>query len=110
VVDNTGLPWKTAPLSIYRNNITIILEPGVSIEALPGEFDIYESLIRIRDQENITMIGYGAELKMQKQEYVNLADSEFRHGVSLQSSINIYIAGLLIRDTGYGRRWFVYRK
>ncbi|MEO1517977.1 MAG: T9SS type A sorting domain-containing protein [Bacteroidota bacterium] len=100
VVDDTGLPWKVSPLYINRNDVTIILEQGVVIEALPGVFDIFESLIRIQDRENISIIGYGAALKMQKQEYVSLADSEFRHGISMQSSIGIHIEGLLIEGTG----------
>ncbi len=100
VVDNVGMDWNTGPLRIERNNITIIFEDGVVLRALFGEFDIFESLIRINDKSNISIIGYNARFIMNKQEYIDLADSEFRHGISLNSASNIHIEGLTILDTG----------
>lgn len=100
VVDNVGLDWNTGPLRLERNDITIIFEEGVVLRALPGEFDIFESLINVNDKSNINIIGYKATFIMNKQEYVDLADSEFRHGISLNSATNIVIEGLTILDTG----------
>jgi len=37
---------------------------------------------------------------MNKQEYIDLADSEFRHGINLGSATDILIEGLTILDTG----------
>jgi len=101
VVDNVGgMDWNTGPLRIERNNVTIIFEEGIVLRALFGEFDIFESLIQVNDKNNITIIGYGASFIMNKQEYVDLADSEFRHGISLNSASNIIVEGLTILDTG----------
>jgi len=101
VVDNVGgMDWNTGPLRIERNNVTIIFEEGVVLRALFGEFDIFESLIQVNDKTNINIIGYEAMFIMNKQEYVDLADSEFRHGISLNSASNIIVEGLTIRDTG----------
>ncbi len=100
IVDNVGSDWNIGPISIGRNNITIIFEEGVVLRALPDEFDIFESLVEIRDKNNITIIGYGASFIMNKQEYIDLADSEFRHGINLGSATDILIEGLTILDTG----------
>ena len=60
VVDFVGMDWNTGPLRIERNDITIIFEEGVVLQALFGEFDIFDSLIRINDKSNINIIGYHA--------------------------------------------------
>ena len=100
VIDNVGSDWHTGPLDINRDNITVIFEEGVTVRALPNVFGQFDSLIRLRDRINVTMLGYGATLIMNKQEYIDLADSEFRHGIDLNSAINIWIEGLTIRDSG----------
>ncbi len=100
VVDNVGMDWYTGPLDVNRDNITIILERGVILRALPGVYGEFDSLLRIRDRSNITIKAYGASIIMNKQEYVNLADSEFRHCVNLESAINIWIEGLTVKDSG----------
>jgi len=100
VVDNVGMDWNTGPLRIERNDVTIIFEEGVVLSALFGEFDIFESLIQANDKSNITIVGYEATFIMNKQEYIDLADSEFRHGISLNSATNIIVEGLTIVDTG----------
>jgi len=100
VIDNVGMDWRTGPLDINRDDVTIILEKGVVVRALPNVFGEFDSLIRIRDRSNITILGYGATLIMNKQEYIDLADSEFRHGIDLNSAISILIEGLTILDSG----------
>ena len=100
IVDNIGMDWLTGPLDINRDDVTIIFERGVVLRALPNVFGQFDSLIRLRDRSNVTILGYGATLIMNKQEYIDLADSEFRHGVDLNSAINIWIEGLTIRDSG----------
>jgi len=100
IIDNVGNDWMTGPLRIERNDVTILFENGVTIRSLAGEFGEFESLFRIIDKENITIIGYGAQFIMNKQEYITLADSEYRHGIRLGSATNITIEGLSIFDTG----------
>jgi len=50
VIDNVGMDWNTGPLWIERNDVTIIFEEGVVLRALPGEFDVFESLINVNDK------------------------------------------------------------
>jgi len=100
IVDNVGMDWNAGPLRVERNNVTIIFEEGVVLRALPGVFDIFDSFITLTDKNNINLIGYGSTIIMNKQEYIDLADSEFRHGISLNSSIDIKIEGFTILDTG----------
>lgn len=100
VIDDVGMDWNTGPLRMERNDVTIIFEEGVVLHAIFGAFDIFESMITISDKTNVNIIGYGATFVMNKQEYVDLADSEFRHVISLNSATNIRIEGLAILDTG----------
>lgn len=100
IVDHVGMDWRTGPLDVNRDNITIIFERNVVVRALPKIFGAFDSLLRISDKNNITILGYGATLIMNKQEYIDLADSEFRHGINLESAINVHIEGLTIRDSG----------
>ena len=95
-----GTEWNTAPLTVERSNITIIFEQNVVLRALPGVFDIFDSLIQISDESNISIIGYGASFIMNRDEYALLNDSEFRHGISLGSVTNVLIEGLTITETG----------
>ncbi len=100
VIDNVGQDWRTGPLSVNRDSVVIIFEAGVVLRALPGAFGIYESLLRIRDRRHIHISGYGATFLMNRQEYLNLGDSEYRHGISLGSATDITIEGLTVRDSG----------
>ena len=95
-----GMEWNTGPLTVGRNDITIILEPGVVLRALPGAFDIFESLLTITDKSDIRLVGYDASIIMNLQEYIDLADSEFRNGIRLGSASNISIEGITVLDSG----------
>lgn len=100
IIDHIGSDWITAPLFVNRSNLVLILEDGVTMIAKAGAFDVFDPLIRIVDQSNITILGYGATMKMRKAEYTSLDDSEYRHVISLQSAINIRIEGLRLEDSG----------
>lgn len=60
IIDNVGSDWNTGPLFVRRDNLTILFESGVTLQALSGVFDRNESLIRITDRNNINIVGYGA--------------------------------------------------
>ncbi len=100
IIDNVGQPWKTAPLYVNQSNLTIIIEPNVEIVALDNVYDLFDSVFRIWDVENITILGYQATIRMNKQEYITANDSEYRHGFNIGSATNIRIEGLTIKDTG----------
>jgi hypothetical protein len=82
-------------------NKTILFEEGVVVAAIKNSFNgIYDELFKFVRCQNINFIGYGAELRMNKAEYLALKNSEFRHGLSLENCINFKIKGLVIKDTG----------
>jgi len=100
VIDNVGSNWVTGPLIVGRDNFTLIIEPGVEIRALPGAYDTFDSVLSIFDRDQIKIIGYDAKIVMNKQEYIDLNDGEFRHGLRMGSATNITVEGLTIEDTG----------
>lgn len=71
VIRSHKADWNIAPLIIKDlASKTIIFENGVIIKALPGKFkDVNSSLISLVNVDNLTMIGSGAILKMNKSEY-----------------------------------------
>ncbi|MGB6037550.1 MAG: right-handed parallel beta-helix repeat-containing protein, partial [Cryomorphaceae bacterium] len=100
LIDNVGEPWITGPLIVNNSNLTIVLESGTVMNALEGAYGEFDPMFRIRDVENITVLGYGAFIQMNKQEYIDLADSEFRHAFNLGSVVNFRMEGLEIKDSG----------
>jgi len=100
IIDNVGEPWITGPLLVNSGDLTIIIEPGTVLNALAGAYGEFDPMFRIRDVENVTVLGYGATIQMNKQEYIDLADSEYRHAFNLGSVVNVRIEGLEVKDTG----------
>ncbi len=105
IVDLQVGSWKTGPLIFDNevNNKVIILERGVTVEALEGAYDdsLYNGLFSFYNCNNITLYGYEATLKMNKQEYINLNDgSEWRHAIAISGCNDFSIYGLEILDSG----------
>lgn len=102
VIDKQVSDWMINPTHFDTlNNKIIIFENGVNLVARPGAFSgIYSSLFYLDECNNITIIGYGATLKMQKSEYIAYNNSEFRHCVLLMSCSNVKIYGLKLMDSG----------
>ncbi len=101
-IPNPGEPWITAPLSL-RDNLTLIFEEGTVIQAKEGEFkDLGANLISARDKSNITIIGNGAILKMNKEEYLgdDHKQGEWRHVVGLYGCSDVYIENITVQDSG----------
>ncbi len=102
IVDLQDEPWRVGSLHFWNlTNKTIIFEPNVWVEALPGRFNGYhDCLFRFGNCNNINLIGYGATFKMHKAEYAAIDDSEFRHSINLYSSSNVTIKGLTLIESG----------
>ena len=97
-----GQPWNTRPLSL-RSNQEIIIEKGTTIQATRGEFHGRgDSLLSAHEVENVTIRGYGAHMRMWKQDYYSTQYelSEFRHLLSLRSTRNVTIEGLRLTESG----------
>ena len=96
-----GTVWYTDPLFLLRDNFTLLLEPGVTLAARPGQFnDPQACLLTLSNRSGVTISGYEAVFKMQKSEYAALADSEYRHAIRLNGVAGVTIEGLEIRDSG----------
>jgi len=103
IVPNMGTDWIIRPVFLNYSNQEIIFEEGVVVTAKAGEFHGQaDSLFTGWTKDNITITGYGATLRMNKQDYLGpgYTFSESRMGLRLYSFSNLVIQGLTIRDTG----------
>lgn len=102
IVDLQTDNWKVGSMHFWNlTNKTIIFEPGVVVEALPGGFmGYYQRLFRFHNCDRLNLIGYGATLKMNKAEYAAIDDSEYRHSIMLNNCRNVTIKGLTVIESG----------
>jgi hypothetical protein len=103
IVPNVGQDWIIRPVFL-RSNLEIIFEESVVVTAKKGEFHgRNDSLFTAQDVENLVIRGYGATLKMHKQDYddpTKYEKAEWRMGIAIRGSRNVQIYGLTIKDTG----------
>ncbi len=97
IIPNPGAPWIVRPLKFRGSNKVIIWEKGTILQAKKGAFEKYDKLLSINKSHNITLIGYGATLQMNKAEY---NDGQWRHCLGIFNSENINVYGFTIRDSG----------
>ncbi|MEV0718345.1 right-handed parallel beta-helix repeat-containing protein [Asanoa sp. NPDC050611] len=94
VIDNVGQDWITRPLWVNRDDVTVILEDGVTLRGLAGGFpDTRDGIWRIHGRRNVKLIGYGATCVMNKPEYTG----EWRAIVRMGTSESITVEGLVLR-------------
>ncbi|TDD69907.1 right-handed parallel beta-helix repeat-containing protein [Jiangella aurantiaca] len=94
VIDNVGQDWITGPLWINRDDITVILEDGVTVRGKAAAFpDRRDGIWRIHGRRNVKLIGYGATCVMNKPEYTG----EWRANVRMGTSENVTVEGLVLR-------------
>lgn len=97
-----GEPWIVRPLNL-RSRLEVVLDPGVVVLAKEDEFKgSHDSIFTARDASDITLRGYGATLRMRKQDYMTDAydKAEWRMGVLLAGCRRVGIEGLRIESTG----------
>ncbi|NUM56752.1 MAG: right-handed parallel beta-helix repeat-containing protein [Candidatus Hydrogenedentes bacterium] len=115
VIPNMTKEWIVRPITLAGNQ-EIVLEPGAAVVAKRGEFrGKGDSLFRASNIENLTIRGYGAKLRMQKEDYIvgdvihrmgwerwfgQYEKAEWRSGLSLNGCSNVVVEGLTICDTG----------
>ncbi|TAF30474.1 MAG: right-handed parallel beta-helix repeat-containing protein [Cytophagales bacterium] len=103
IIQNVGQPWVVQPLFIRRDNLTVIFEPGVIIQAKSGAFATSSlCLLSVGNGhpiivKNVNLIGYGATFKMLKPEYTF---GEQRHCLKLSRVQNVNVFGLTLNDSG----------
>ncbi len=103
LVDNMGAPWVVNKLQLAGNQ-EIVFAKGVVVQAKRGEFHGRgDSLFYASLKKNITLTGYGATLKMWKQDYDDRKQyrhAEWRHVLDLYSCAQVRISGLTLADSG----------
>lgn len=103
IVDQVGKPWIVRPIRLVSNQ-EIVFEKGVEVLAQADEFKgSNDSLFTGRRVENVSLIGYGATLRMRRADYADPArykKAEWRHVVQFFSSRNIKIYGLTLAESG----------
>ncbi len=101
-MDKQAGAWNVGPSNFFSlTDKVIIFEPGVVLAALPGQFPgIYDRLLGFINCTNLTIIAYGAELRMNRAEYAALGDSEYRHSFYLFNCAGISLRGGTLRESG----------
>lgn len=102
IVDDVGQPWVVRPLKLVSHQ-EIEFAKGVEVRAKRGEFQGgSDSLFTGRLVEDVTLRGYGATLRMWRDDYAQApyTKAEWRHVVQLLSCRNIQILGLTLAESG----------
>jgi hypothetical protein len=92
-------PWSFGPLRLKGvRNKTIIIEPGVRIQAIPGAFPrTTDALFAFIDSDNVSIKGNKNLIAMNNAEYTK---GERRQVFSLRGCRNFNRANMEIRDSG----------
>ena len=102
IVENTGRPWIVRPIQLAGDQ-EVFFEKGTVVEAKKGEFQgTNDSLFNIVLKRNVSLIGYGAVLRMHRKDYDNppYKKAEWRHVINVRSSTNVKIHGLTLAESG----------
>ena len=103
IIDKKTKPWIVSKTIYFKSNQEVLFETGVVVEAKEGAFlDKGESLFAALGQKNLTIIGYGATLKMRKSDYTKppYEKSEWRHILKIRGCENVKIFGLTLASSG----------
>ncbi len=96
--------WQTHPLSITGDHpLLIVFEPGAIVEAIEGGFTgRTDWLLTIHDRDDVRIVGYGAELRMRREDYQGGAyrRSQWRHAIAIAGSERVTVEGLTISGSG----------
>jgi len=102
LIPYVGRPWVTRPIRL-RSHLKLVFEPGVVVLAKRGEFKGHgDCLFRARNATDITLIGYGATLRMWKRDYQKppYEKAEWRMGLSFVGCRRVHVEGLRIESSG----------
>jgi len=103
VVDKQQSAWVSLPLFAVSNQ-HIVFEPGVMLLAKRGAFKgRNDRLLSVDEVQNVKITGYGATLRMWREDYAKGAGyrrGEWRHALSVSGSRNVIVEGLTLEDSG----------
>jgi len=96
IVRNMGAPWVVKPIFIRRDNLNIVFQDGAVLQSQTG-YGTTQSMLSCNGYKNITITGYGATFRMNKNEYTS---GQWRHCLALNDVTNVQVSGLTFRDSG----------
>jgi polygalacturonase len=102
LVPNMGRPWLVDPVFLESDQ-ELDLEPGVEIRARSGAYlGKNDELFKLERKSNVVIKGYGAALRMRKDDYRKppYAASEWRDVLGIYGGTNVQILGLALADGG----------
>jgi Right handed beta helix region len=100
-IPNVGEPWVTGPISISRDDVTLLLEPGVELVSKLGAFQLCgRSLLQVRLCKNIVIRGFGATFRMLNGIDPIYATDENHHCLELRGLENVLVEGLTFTKAG----------
>ena len=102
IVDNTGAPWIVDRIRLAGDQ-ELFFEDGVEVVAKKGAFKGgNDALFAAGGLENITLRGYGAVLRMHRDDYAGpeYENAEWRHVLNLSACRNVRVYGLRLTESG----------
>jgi len=115
VIPNMTRDWVVRPIRLAGDQ-EVVLEEGAVVTAKRGEYHGGgDSVFTARDVSNLTIRGYGATIRMQKEDYIvgkvlvdfkwdrwfgQYAKAEWRMPLSIVGCTNVKVSGLTLRDSG----------
>ena len=102
VVPYVGTDWNVRPLRLSSRQ-EIFFAPGVIVVAKKGNFGgPQDCLFRGQVVDHVALRGYGALLRMRKEEYRerDYEKSEFRHILGLFGATDVTVQGLTLESSG----------
>ena len=101
-ISDKGSPWEIDPVFLASNQ-NIFFDRGVIVEAKKGSFlNKGDKLFSAEKKKNISLIGYGATLRMHKYDYIDspYSASQWRHIISIRDCSDISIKGFKLEQSG----------
>ncbi len=95
-------PWIVDQIQLADNQ-ELFFEPGVVVQAKRGAFrGRSDSLLTAWNRTNVTLTGYGATLRMHRDDYdgPDYEKAEWRHVLSLRGCTNVIVQGLTLMESG----------
>jgi len=102
IVPYMGSEWIVRPIKLASNQ-EIVFEPGVVVTAKKGEFkDKNDCLFSAIGKRNVSLRGYGATLRMQKEDYIqpDYPQGQWRMVLLFAGCSDVSVSGLVLRDSG----------
>lgn len=108
IVEKMPSPWVVTPLKAASNQ-HIVFEAGAVLLAKRGEFvGRTDRLLAVDGVENVRITGYGAALRMWRDDYASGKDGrgrdymrgEWRHAMTINGSRNVLVEGLILEESG----------